>query len=144
MFNIYICGAVTGINSRNDVKHRKEIKDTLEDVQCLYNYKYTTNVFNPIDHYNYFDKKEYISERQVMLFELSKLRKCDLVIVDFMNPESLGTMAELSIAYELNIPIIGLNMSNKELHPWQLEMCNVVFVDMQKMCEYIQYNYLMD
>lgn len=143
MFNIYICGSVTSVKYREEVKHRQEIKEILEDKHDRYNYMYDVNVFNPIDHFNYFDKQDYISEKQVMLFELSRLRKSDLVIVDFINPSSLGTMAELSIAYELNIPIIGLNIKEHELHPWQLEMCGVVFSDIEELIEYIQYNYLL-
>ena len=65
-----------------------------------------------------------------------------MIIVDFANPKSLGTMAEIAIAYEHRIPVIGLNESGIELHPWQIEMCNKIFSDKNKLVNYVIDYYL--
>lgn len=144
MFNIYLSGSITGVKSRNGVLNRFYLKEIFEDNSNVYKYKYKVDVFNPIEHFNYIDKTNYKNEKQIMRYELDRLRKSDLVIVDFHNPNSLGTMAELAIAYEHKIPIIGFNPTLKELHPWIVEMCDVIFDynELSELEEYVQNNYL--
>jgi hypothetical protein len=55
---------------------------------------------------------------------------------------SLGTMAELAIAYEKGIPVIGLNEKEQQLHPWQYCMTSKVFTNMDDMLDYIKRYYL--
>ena len=144
MFNIYLSGSITGVKSRNEVLNRFYLKEIFENNNNVYEYKYKVDVFNPIEHFNYIDKTNYKNEKQIMRYELDRLRKSDLVIVDFHNHNSLGTMAELAIAYEHKIPIIGFNPTLKELHPWIVEMCDVIFDfnELSKLAEYVQNNYL--
>ena len=77
-----------------------------------------------------------------MQFELNRVRNSKLVVVDFFKVNSIGTMAELAIAYEHRIPIIGINECNKELHPWQIEMCDRIFDDMDEAIQFIGDYYL--
>ena len=142
MFNVYISGSITGLKSKEEVDYRYTIKKKLEDGNDLYNYKQKVSVFNPIEFFNYIDERNYVSEKQVMNYELDKLRKSDLLIVDFQNPKSLGTMSEMSIAYEHRIPIIGLNLNSYDIHPWQKEMCDLVFYNYNQMISYIIGYYL--
>ena len=55
---------------------------------------------------------------------------------------SLGSMSELAIAYDRRIPIIGLDDNKQELHPWQIEMCNRIFDDINEMLDYVVDYYL--
>ena len=55
---------------------------------------------------------------------------------------SLGSMSELAIAYDRRIPIIGLDINKQELHPWQIEMCNRIFGDIDEMLDYVEDYYL--
>ena len=142
MFNVYISGAITGLKSKEEVDYRYTIKKRLENGNDMHGYKQKAYVFNPVEYFNYIDEKKYISEKQVMNYELDKLRKSDLVIVDFKNHKSLGTMSEMSIAYERRIPIIGLNLNSYDLHPWQKEMCDLIFYNYNQLISYIIEYYL--
>ena len=77
-----------------------------------------------------------------MEFHLHKLRTSDLVIINFNDMNSLGSMAELAIAYERKIPIVGLDINKQDLHPWEVEMCNRIFGDIDEMLDYVEDFYL--
>ena len=95
-----------------------------------YHYEKKPVFFDPTRFYNLKEKQQK-SEREVMEFDLNGLRNSDLVIVNFNDPLSLGTCAELAIAYDMKKPIIGINKEGKELHPWLECFCN-------RMCESIK------
>ena len=100
-------------------------------------------VINPNDYFNFKDEPpRYISEREVMELDLDKLRRSDLVIINFNDMYSLGSMAELAIAYEKRIPVIGLNIDRQVLHPWQECMCNRIFNDIDELLDYVEDFYL--
>ena len=106
-------------------------------------YNVEVHCTNPNDYFSFAsDAKEYESEREVMEFDLNKLRKSDLVVVNFNDMYSLGTMAEIAIAYEKKIPIIGLDVDDQELHPWQKEMTNRIFTNTSELFEYLENFYL--
>ena len=77
-----------------------------------------------------------------MELDLDKLRRSDLVIINFNDMYSLGSMAELAIAYEKRIPVIGLNIDRQVLHPWQECMCNRIFNDIDELLDYVEDFYL--
>lgn len=98
---------------------------------------------NPNDYFNFLEEPpRYISQREIMEYDLNRVRKSDLIIVNFNDMLSLGTMAEIAIAYERKIPIIGLNETNQTLHPWQVEMCNRIFTETHELLDYVEYFYL--
>jgi nucleoside 2-deoxyribosyltransferase len=97
--------------------------------------------FNPVDYYNFTDVK-YKSDREVVEFDLNALRHSDLVIVNFNDPKSLGTCAELAIAYEMRIPIIGINKGNVELHPWLVEFTTRMCDDIREAVSHVVEFYL--
>lgn len=113
--------------------------------QFLENNEYEVEVHctNPNDYFSFTDDTpRYKLEREVMEFDLNRLRKSDLIIVNFNDMYSLGTMAEIAIAYEKKIPIIGLDVDKQELHPWQIEMTNRIFDNMSELFEYLENFYL--
>ena len=77
-----------------------------------------------------------------MQFDLHKVRTSNLIIMNFNNMHSLGSMAELAIAYDRGIPVIGLNETEQQLHPWQYCMCSKIFNNMEDMLDYIKIYYL--
>lgn len=77
-----------------------------------------------------------------MEFDLNGLRHSDLVIVNFNDPASLGTCAELAVAYEMKIPIIGINKDEKELHPWLIEFTSRMCSSLKEAAEYVVDFYL--
>ena len=115
-------------------------KNTLEHFEGT---TYKVRVINPNDYFNFVEEPpRYISEREVMELDLNKLRNSDLVIINFNDMYSLGSMAELAIAYERRIPIIGLDVDIQVLHPWQWKMCNRIFYDIDEMLDYVEDFYL--
>lgn len=136
-FNIYLAGAMQGIGFDESNTWRNNIIKSFGNVYSYNNVK----CINPNDYYN-FKEVSYDSQREVMEFDLYKVRHSDLIIVNFKNVVSLGTMAELAVAYENKIPIIGLNEEHNELHPWQSCLCNKIFGNMNKMIDYITNYYL--
>lgn len=101
---------------------------------------------NPNDHFSFLDDYAYESEKETMLYDLDKVRKSNLIIVNFNDPKSIGSACELAIAYELKIPIIGLceNGEEKMLHPWLREFCNRIFKNKEDLILYVIKNYIND
>lgn len=118
---------------------RTNCKNILEEFEGNYNVR----VINPNDYFNFKEEPPvYKTQREVMEFDLNKVRNSDLIIVNFNDMYSLGTMSEIAIAYEKKIPIIGLDTENQNLHPWQVEMTNRIFNNIDEMLEYIKNYYL--
>ena len=141
-YHIYTAGGMGkfGKNEFNKANNwRVFCKNTLENCDCDYKVK----VCNPNDYFNFVDDEpQYSSQKEVMLFDLHKVRTSDLLIVNFNDMGSLGTMCEVAIAYENKIPVIGLDTDGQLLHPWQIEMCNRIFTDINEMLDYIEDFYL--
>ena len=140
--SIYLCGGMQKYGKENFDKSndwRKYCKKTLESCESLYG----VSVINPNDYFGFNSElPQYKSQTEVMNLDLHKLRNSDLVIANFNDMYSLGSMAELAIAHERRIPIIGLDIDGQTLHPWQVCMCERIFNDIDEMLDYIQDFYL--
>lgn len=135
---IYLSGSMSDVSFEEQSRWRQQIQDAIN-----FNYDCNKKVsfFNPVNYFN-FEEVRYKSEREVMEFDLNGLRNSDLVIVNFNDPKSLGTCAELAIAYEMKIPIVGINKDNKELHPWLECFCNRICGNIKEAVEYVVDFYL--
>ena len=138
-FRIYLGGGMSDLSFQEQNKWRVDIKNELEKYDCDYKVK----CVNPVDYYNTFDQTAYDSDIEVMQFDLYKVKTSNLIIMNFNNMYSLGSMAELAIAYDRGIPVIGLNESGQQLHPWQNCMCSKIFNNRDDMLLYIK-NYYLD
>lgn len=141
-YNIYLCGGMSKFGKEKfDAGNawRVYCKGMLEN----YDFNYHVRVVNPNDYFNFKEiPPSYETQREIMEFDLHKVRSSDLIIVNFNDVYSLGTMAEMAIAYERKIPVIGINLKNQDLHPWQIEMTNRIFTDIDKMIDYVKDYYL--
>jgi len=135
---IYLAGAVSDIPHEEAMGWRIEITKQLDN----FDGNFKAYVTNPVIYYNFKNPNAYDSEREIMQFELNRVRKSDLIITNFENPQSLGTMAELAIGYEHRIPIVGLCKDTKELHPWQIEMTDKIFANIDDLIEYVMIYHL--
>lgn len=131
---IYLAGGMSDLPYEEQNKWRENIVNSLEYSRD--GNRYDCNICNPVKYYN-FKNPRHETEKEVMRFDLHKVRNSDLIIVNFNEPKSLGTMAEIAVAYEHSIPIIGLNTKEKNLHPWQVEMCDRVFTEVDTLVEHI-------
>ena len=137
---IYLAGAMTGLTYKEQTKWRENIIEIFNR-EWLNSHVYNVQFINPVRYYN-FEEKRHKSEQEVMNFDLHKVRNSNLVIVNFNAPKSLGTMAELAVAHEHNIPIIGVNEAAYDLHPWIECMCERIFDNMEEMLIYVAEFYL--
>ena len=127
---VYLSGAMSGVDKADSKAWRYMLEQALDEFKC----------FDPWDHFS-FDNDD-IDDVEAMEYDLWNLRNSDIVIVNFdYNPASLGTMSELAIAYDRRIPIIGVNETFDELHPWQTAFCTRVFADMNDLVNYVKEHY---
>lgn len=136
---IYLSGGMGSLSFEEQSKWRKQIINAIKFGD--YEIEKKVSFFNPVDYYN-FTETRHKTEYEVMEFDLNALRNSDLVIVNFNDPNSLGTCAELAIAYELKMPIIGINKDAKKLHPWLECFCNRMCDDIREAVEYVVDFYL--
>lgn len=134
---VFLSGGITGLSISEQNNWRTKIQSLISDIGI--DNKIT--IFNPVDHIedlhpNRMDKK------QAMDYDLYMLRKSDLVIMNFNNPNSIGTACELGVAYEKRIPILGVNLNKAELHPWQSLICEKIFTEWDWMIEYFIKHYV--
>ena len=131
---IYLSGGMGSLSFEEQSKWRNQVINAIKYGD--YDYEKKPVFFNPVDYYN-FEEQRYRTEREVMEFDLNALRNSNLVIVNFNDPNSLGTCAELAIAKELKIPCIGINKGNQELHPWLIEFTTRMCDDVREAVEHV-------
>lgn len=118
-FKIYLAGKMTGLSFDDMNFWRKIVKDKLNHMASLSNYK--LSVINPVDFYN-FESKNYQSEEEVEDYDLAHVISSDIIIVNLEGLNtSIGTIIELHDAkYHHKIPVIALGDKEvyNNLHPW--------------------------
>lgn len=137
-YQIYLAGGMKNVNFEVSNAWRKKI---IEHFQSDYRLRYTVSFINPNNYFNFL-QKSHKTEREIREFDLLKVRESELIIVNFNDPNSIGTAQELAVAYEYRIPVIGLNVENEELHPWLIECCNRIFTNFDEMLQYVKDFYL--
>ena len=142
-FQIYLVGGMGKFGKDRFFESnnwRKYCKTTLENYDTN---RYKVHVINPNDYYSFADETpRYASQKEVMELDLNRVRHSDIVIINFNDMYSLGSMAELAIAYDRRIPVIGVDTSEQDLHHWQIEMCQRIFNSLDLMLDYVEDYYL--
>ena len=136
---IYLSGAMSLVSFEEQTKWRKQFSDEIKFGD--YDYEKKVSFFDPTQYYN-FEENRHKTEHEIMEFDLNALRRSDLIVVNFNNPNSIGTAMELMLAKELNIPIIGLNKDKQRLHRWLECCCTRICDDMRELVEYVVEFYL--
>ena len=138
MVKIYLSGGMGNLSYEEQSKWRQQVIDAIK-----FNYECEKKAifFNPVQYFNFEDVR-YKTQKEVMDFDLYNLKNSNLVVVNFNDPLSLGTCAELAIAYDMKIPIIGINKDKKELHPWLESFCNRICDSLKEAVEYVVDFYL--
>lgn len=130
---IYLSGGMGALSMEEQSKWRSQIINAIKfgDYHC----EKKPVFFNPVDYYN-FEERRHKTEREIVEFDLNAVRNSNLIIVNFNDPNSLGTCAELAIAYDMHIPIIGINKDGAELHPWLIEFTTRMCDSLREAVEY--------
>lgn len=129
---------MSGVSFEEQSRWRRQVQDA---IKFNYDCEKKPIFFDPVKYFN-FTEKRHQSEYEVMEFDLNGVRNSDLIIVNFNDPKSLGTCAELAIAYEMKIPIVGINKDGQELHPWLECFCNRMCYSLKEAVEYVWEFYL--
>ena len=133
---IYLSGGMSGLSYEEQLQWRDEFKKQLSFVTDTSKISFFSppTYYSPATH-------NHKSEREAFEYDIERLRKSNIVVVNFNVPNSIGTAMELAIARELRIPIIGLNCDNKPLHPWLTECCTRICDNMDELVEHIAWYY---
>ena len=131
---IYLAGGMSNLTLAEQTQWRMRFKDAIRFGD--YDIGKKPIFFDPTKNYSIFEQ-EHKSEREVFEYDLYNLKRSDLVVVNFNSTNSIGTAMELAIAKENNIPVIGLNKENADLHPWILECCTRICGDFRELVEYV-------
>lgn len=137
-FTIYLAGGMSSIPSEEYTKRRNVITSLLLSRKSD---KLSLNIIDPSRYYNY-DFKYHETEKEILRWELNKVRNSNLIIVDLTVEKSVGTIVELAIAYENKIPIIGVNADKENIHPWLEEICDRTFSNIIDGVDYVTGYYL--
>lgn len=132
---IYLAGGMGNLSWEEQTLWRSALKVALTDTS------HSVKIENPVDYYN-FREREYRTQREVMEFDLYKVRTADILIVNFNDPNSIGTAMELAVARERHIPVIGLHEAAKPLHPWLEEHCTRLCESLPELIDHVKKFYL--
>lgn len=136
-FKIYLAGGMSNMTWEEQTLWRDLVEKLLYKDDDTYKFK--IDIINPTKFYNFKEKQE-DSELEIMKYDLRHVRSSDLIIVNFNNPNSIATAQELAIAYDRDIPIIGITTT--DLHPWLYCMTDKMFDNIEKAVKYIIEFYL--
>ena len=136
----YLSGGMTrfGVNQFDESNNwRVDLKDQIYNLSDGF-----ITGFNPNDHFNLTDDPEEFTDREAMNLDIYKLRQSELVIFNNNDPFSRGSLIELGIAYERQIPIFVLNEDDNEVHCWVRDMAQRVFTDRDDLMMYLNAHYI--
>lgn len=121
---IYLAGAIGcyGVDAEYPKLWRKMASEWF-DIYSGHQYDYNFRCIDPTQYYEY-GINYHKSEKEIMLFDLRKVKSSDVVLVNLKDIEkSPGTIDEIFYAWINSIPVIGFSetedgVENVELHPW--------------------------
>lgn len=116
---IYLAGPARNMPYDEQVLWRSEIKNSLWSGE--YDWNVYPKLIMPNEYYNS-DNYHSNDEKEVFDFDLNLVRHSDVVVALFNAIESIGTLVEISVAYENRIPVVIYNTTGYNLHPWLREI----------------------
>lgn len=130
---IYLGGGMSGLSLDEQLSWRVKFQHLADGFDS----EYHIECFIPPYYYNYVDKMPE-SEREAFEYDLYRLRHSDVIVVNFNVPKSIGTAYEIAVARENRIPIVGINESHNEIHPWLVESCLKIFDTLESAAKYVE------
>jgi nucleoside 2-deoxyribosyltransferase len=108
---IYLAGKMSGLTFEEMNTWRLKAKELFEE------YELDVHLENPCDYYNFELDPDTYTEKEVKKFDLWLVKNCDIVLVDLVHPNSIGTAIEIHEAHDnWKIPVISFG--NAVAHPW--------------------------
>jgi hypothetical protein len=140
-FKIYLAGGVSNLSKEEQTIWRDIIIDMINQRCKTTDIKFKLDIINPPDYFT-FEEHNFDSDLEVMKYYLRHTKSSDLIIVNFNDPKSIGTAQEIAVAYDHNIPILGLNIINEVLNTWLICSCDRMFNSYKALIDYLFYFYL--
>lgn len=113
---IYLAGKMSGLDFNTMNNWRKRAKYLLE-----LNSDKPLHIINPVDFYNFEMDRNTYTEKEIKEFDLWAVKRSDLILVELINPDSIGTAIEIYEAHDnQGTPVIGFG--NGDIHPW-MKLC---------------------
>lgn len=133
----YLCGKMSGMSLEDSNEWKERFISNM-----LNRGIYKIEFVNPSKYYNY-ENHVHKTEKEIMLWELRKVRECDLLVVnlDRIN-ESVGGVFEIIEARNNGIGVIGINENRYAVHPWIMEYVDRVEDNFDDLCSYITKYYM--
>ena len=124
-FIIFLSGGMSGLTEEQATKWRHLFKEQ----QKLFDAHSKIKLIDPTENVSFTKTYTQQEQKEYMFNDLFWIEVSDLIVVNLDSLNSIGTAQEISLAYHLNKPIIGLVSSSnyKYLHPWYLEECIKIF-----------------
>lgn len=134
---IYLAGAITGLDWYAAEGWRIKVKTWIEHYSNWI-------AVNPCQHIPKTTEFTDRTEIECMMWDLWKLKQCDIVVCDFSHPESIGTTWELATAWECKIPIIGVKIDDSKtpVHPWWQTAAMHVCENLDELKQYLTKHFL--
>lgn len=137
---IYIAGKMTGLDDAEIKKRRGIVVQALNNSARGFFRK--SAIVDPYNYYGLADGGDNDCEdKEFIRWQLNMVRNSAVVVVIWDKTQSsLGTMAELTTAYENRVPIILYNadkINRDEIHPYVNYMASKIFEDADVMASYI-------
>lgn len=140
-YRIYLAGGVSNLSKNDQVIWRDTISDMIYNRCKAVDVKYNVDIISPPDYFT-FEEKNFDSDLEVMKYYLRHTKSSDLIIVNFNDPLSIGTAQEIAVAYDHNIPIIGMKLSNEKINSWLTCSCDRIFDNYSDLVNYVFKFYL--
>ena len=135
-FKIYLAGGMSNLSWDEQTLWKELVEDILNKHD---GYKFKIDIINPTTFYNFKDKR-WDSQLEIMKYDLRHVKSSNLIIVNYNDPNSIATSQELAIAYDRDIPIIGI--TTEKLHPWLECVTDKMFDNVETAIKYIIEFYL--
>lgn len=135
---IYLAGRCKGLDDEGK-SWRKKATEALYQAASWKESR--ISVIDPLDYFSYKEQNNK-SHKQVKNYYMSRIRKCDIILVNLEGTnESIGTAQEVQFAVDNNVVVIGFNAGKG--YPWIEEVdCQVVFQTLFEAVDYIRDYYL--
>ena len=128
---IYLSGRMSGLSFEEYTGWRKQVISYFNNIDFS-----DIKIFDPTTYYNY-KNKEHKTEKEIMLFEMRKVRESDVLLVNLNGiNKSVGTIFEVMEGSYNNKTIIAFGDASK-VHPWLLEKIDRVEDNFSDACDYI-------
>lgn len=121
LITVFLSGGMTGLSREEMTGWRNKIKECSS--------YYDMYVISPTDYFMNGDTKDEDEDRAAFLYDTYWVKRCDVVIVNMNNPNSIGTAQEMMLAHVYHKPIIMIASREKwdDIHSWLKQEANRVY-----------------